>query len=65
MLSEARDGGRSLGSHARLHLWVCDVCRRLQAQLALIGAAAARAPEEGPCLTEEAKARLRRALGLG
>lgn len=63
LLSEARDSGR-LGLHTRLHLSICAVCRRLQAQLKLIGEAVARAPEDGPRLSEEAKERLRRALGL-
>ncbi len=63
LLSEARDSGRPLGSHARLHLWVCDVCRRLKKQFDRLGAAASRAHENGPSLSEGAKARLRRALG--
>ena len=62
LLSEARDAGRPLGSHARLHLWVCEVCRRLKQQFDLLGRAAARAPESGPALSEDAKARLRRTL---
>ena len=36
-ISEALDGGRALGPRERLHLWICDVCRRLRAQLALVG----------------------------
>ncbi len=63
LLSEARDHGR-LGAHTRLHMRLCEVCRRLEEQLEIIGTAAARAPEEGPCLSDEAKARLKRALGL-
>jgi hypothetical protein len=61
-LSAERDGGR-LGLGGRLHLLLCDVCRRLRAQLRALGIAAARAPESGPSLSAAAKARLRRALG--
>jgi hypothetical protein len=63
-LSEALDG-RALGPRERLHLWICDACRRLRFQLALVGRAARRPPESGPELSAEAKARLRRALGAG
>lgn len=62
LLSEARDSGRRLGAHERLHLWVCEHCRRFLAQLGFLGAAAARAPETGPSLSDAAKERLRRAL---
>ena len=62
-LSEIRDSGRALRPRERLHLWVCDVCRRLRFQLALVGRGARRPPEGGPALTPAAKERLRRALG--
>ena len=61
-LSEALDAGRAPGPRERLHLWICGVCRRLRAQLALVGRAARRPPEGGPALSAESKARLRRAL---
>ena len=61
-LSEALDSGRPLGMHVRIHLSICAVCRRVLAQFALIRHGAARAPEAGPSLSDEAKARLRRAL---
>lgn len=61
-LSEARDSGRPLGAAERLHLWICSVCRRLRAQLDLLGRAAAAPPEAGPRLSEDAKARMRRLL---
>ena len=61
-LSDARDTGRPLGLRALLHLWICAVCRRLRDQLALLGDLAKKAPEDGPSLSEEAKARLRRTL---
>lgn len=61
-LSDSLDGGRHLGMHVRLHLSVCEVCRRVLAQFELIRRAAARAPEEGASLSPEAKARLRRAF---
>ena len=64
-LSDARDTGRALRPRERLHLWLCDACRRLRFQLALVGAAARRPPEAGPALSPEAKARLRRSLGGG
>lgn len=60
LLSEALDTGRPLGLRVRLHLSICAVCRRVRAQFAWIGRGAARAPEAGPALTPEAKARLRR-----
>ena len=62
ILSEARDTGRPLGAHARLHLWVCEVCRRLRVQFDLVCEAAKKAPEAGPGLSAEAKERLRRTL---
>ncbi|MDO8756536.1 MAG: zf-HC2 domain-containing protein [Elusimicrobiota bacterium] len=63
LLSEALDSGRPLGMHVRIHLGICDVCRRVLAQFAVLKHGAARAPEEGPSLSSEAKARLRRFLG--
>lgn len=65
LVSEARDSGRPLGAHARLHLWVCEACRRFRRQLDALGRAAAAAPEEGPSLAPEAKARLKRLLEGG
>lgn len=62
LLSEARDTGRPLGAHARLHLWVCAACRRLKLQLGLLGDAVKKTPEAGPSLGADAKARLKRAL---
>lgn len=62
LLSEARDAGRPLGLHVRLHLSICDVCERVRAQFAALGAAARRAPDAGPRLSDEAKERLRRSL---
>lgn len=62
LLSEARDTGRPLGMHTRLHLAICDVCRRVLAQFEVLGAAARREPAAGPSLSAEAKERLRRAL---
>ncbi len=62
-LSEALDGGRALGPREHVHLWICDVCRRLRFQLTVIGRAARRPPEEGPALSPQAKDRLRRAFG--
>lgn len=64
-LSEARDGGRRLSAPERLHLWLCLACRRVRAQFERLGRAAAAAPETGPSLSAEAKARLRRLLGGG
>ena len=61
-LSEALDAGRPLGMHVRIHLSICDVCRRVLAQFALIRHGAARAPETDAVLSDEVKARLRRAL---
>ena len=62
LLSEARDSGRPLGPHARLHLWVCDVCWRLKLQFDRLARAAAESHENGPSLSQDAKARLRRTL---
>lgn len=62
-LSEALDSGRPLGMHVRLHLALCEACRHVLAQFALIRHGAARAGEAGSSLTPEAKARLRRFLG--
>lgn len=62
ILSEARDTGRPLGWHVRVHLGICAVCRRVLAQLAILGAAVKKTPEYGPALSDEAKDRLRRAL---
>lgn len=63
LLSESLDSGRPLGLRARLHLSLCETCRRVLAQFALLRRGAARVPEAGPALSEEAKARLRRGLG--
>jgi hypothetical protein len=65
LLSQARDTGRPLGMHVRIHLSICDVCRRVLAQFALLGAFARKAPEAGPGLSDAAKDRLRRAIGPG
>jgi len=65
LLSEALDSGRPLGLHVRIHLSICAVCRRVLDHFSLIRRGAARAPEEGPSLSNEAKARLRRALDAG
>lgn len=65
LLSAARDSGRPLGAHARLHLWVCEACRRLRRQLDALGRAVSAAPEAGPSLPVEAKARLKRLLEGG
>lgn len=61
-LSEALDSGRPLGMHVRIHLSICEACRRVLSQFALIRHGAARASETGASLSPEAKARLRRAL---
>ncbi len=61
-LSEALDSGRPLGMHVRIHLAICEVCRRALAQFALMRHGAARAPETGAVLSAETKARLRQAL---
>ena len=63
LLSEARDTGRSLGLNLRLHLALCDVCRRVLAQFAVLSAVVKKEPRSGPGLSPEAKERLRRALG--
>lgn len=62
LLSEARDSGRPLGMSARIHLSICDVCRRVLAQFEILGRAVKRAPDAGASLSNEAKDRLRRAL---
>lgn len=64
-LSEALDSGRPLGLHVRLHLSLCEACRRVLAQFALIRHGASRVPEAGPDLSSDAKARLRRSLAAG
>jgi predicted anti-sigma-YlaC factor YlaD len=48
--------------HVRLHLTLCEACRRVLAQFALIRHGASRVPETGPSLPPDAKARLRRLL---
>jgi hypothetical protein len=62
ILSESRDAGGGLSLRARLHLLICDVCRRVRAQFDVLGGAVKRAPEDGPSLSTDAKERLRRAL---
>ena len=62
LLSQSLDSGRPLGMHVRLHLSICEACRRVRAQFELLRRAAARAPEAGPSLSSDAKARLRRFL---
>jgi len=62
LLSEARDSGRPLGWRVWLHLSICDVCRRVRAQLNWIGAMVRKEPAGGPGLSKEAKNRLKRAL---
>lgn len=64
LLSEALDSPKAnrLGLSVRLHLSICAVCRRVRAQFAWLRRGAARAPEEGPALSPEAKSRLRRFL---
>lgn len=61
-LSAALDDGRPLGLHVRLHLFLCETCRRVLAQFAWIRHGAARAGDAGPSLSDAAKARLRRSL---
>lgn len=61
LLSEARDSGRPLGLHVRLHLGICDVCKRVRAQFKALGAAVKKEPAGG-ILSADAKERLRRAL---
>ena len=63
VLSEIRDSGRALRPGERVHLWICDVCRRLRFQLAVVARGARRSPQGGPALSPDAAARLRRALG--
>lgn len=62
-VSEQLDGGPRLTPFERLHLLYCLACRRLRRQLELIARAAARVPEAGPRLSEDAKIRMRRRLG--
>ncbi len=62
LLSESLDSGRPLALHVRLHLSVCEVCRRVRAQFAVLRHGAARSSEQGPPLSADAKARLRGAL---
>lgn len=62
LLSEARDGGRPIGWHMRVHLGICAVCRRALAQFGILGAMVKKSPADGPGLSAEAKDRLRRAL---
>ena len=62
ILSESRDMGGALSLRGHLHLWICDVCRRVRSQFAVMGRAAKREPETGPSLSDDAKERLRRAL---
>lgn len=63
LVSDSLDSGRPLGLHAKIHLGVCEVCRRLLAQFELLRRGAASAPDAGPCLTDAAKERLKRSLG--
>lgn len=62
LLSEARDSGRPIGWHMRIHLGICDACRRVLAQFGTLGAMVKKSPAAGPVLSAEAKERLRRAL---
>lgn len=62
LLSEALDSGRPVGLHVRLHLSVCEVCRRVLKQFGVLRHGAARAHERGPSLSPEAKARIARFL---
>ena len=64
-LSELRDSRRFKTLGELVHLLLCSWCRRLERQLAALGAAAARPPETGPGLSGEAKDRLRRRLKDG
>jgi hypothetical protein len=61
-LSDARDFGRALGLRERLHLAICDVCRRVRAQFDRLGAIVKIPSEAGPSLSFDAKERLRSAL---
>lgn len=63
LISESLDSGRPLGMHAKIHLGICAVCRRVLEQFAMLRKSAAKAPDDGSCLTPEAKARLKRSLG--
>jgi hypothetical protein len=62
VLSQARDSDWPLGLRARLHLLICDVCRRVRAQFAVLGDVVKKTPDSGPALSADAKARLRQAL---
>lgn len=62
LLSESLDSGRPLGLRARLHLSLCEACRRVQAQFALLRHGASRSSGDRSRLSAEAKARLRRFL---
>jgi glycosyltransferase involved in cell wall biosynthesis len=57
-----RERAARLGLRARLHLLICDACRRVRAQFAVLGDAVKKAPVGGPALSAEAKDRLRRSL---
>lgn len=62
LVSDSLDAGRPLGLHARLHLSICEVCRRVVAQFEALRRAARAVDEAGPRLGDEAKARLRKRL---
>lgn len=61
LMSDARDAGRPLGWHARIHLGICEACRRVLKQFALLGALAKTA-DAGPGLSAEARERLKKTL---
>jgi predicted anti-sigma-YlaC factor YlaD len=60
LLSEAMDG-RPIGLHAKLHLSVCEACRRLVEHLTILRRAC-KSDESCPGLSDEAKARLKKCL---
>ncbi|UPT73780.1 MAG: zf-HC2 domain-containing protein [Elusimicrobiota bacterium] len=60
LLSDAMDG-RPIGLHAKLHLSVCDVCRRLLEHLTILRRAC-KSDAGCPGLSPLAKARLKKAL---
>ena len=70
LMSEACERPLGIGERigVRLHLWVCDNCRRFEQQLAVLRVAlkgiGQRAMEDapGPDLSEEARERIRRAM---
>jgi hypothetical protein len=62
LLSESREAGGALSLSARLHLLICEACRRVRLQFEAVARAARSAPEDGPSLSPGAKERLRRAL---